>query len=457
MKVKVVVAVCLSCVVGLLSASELWPDGTPIDDWFKGTNLLDCASLGREYRFDENLIFPDGEIRTREIQALIDRVSANGGGVVVVPSGVYRTGSLFFRPKVNLHLLEGAVLLGSDNPLDYPIVDTRIEGKCHKFTAALINIESCDGFSLVGPGIVDGNGYRAWRSAVLRREWKPESVNLDDQRARLLYVAHSRNVRIENVRLQNPQFWTQHFWDCENVRLTGVTVYSPNGPEGHVKSCTDALDLDETRNVLVRNCRFGNYDDAISLKGNTGRAVENILIEDCAFGFCHGALVLGSEAKQVRNVLMRRCALDHAMRVLWIKFRADMAQHYDYLTVEDITGSSEWFFFARQFSDNRDLKGLPSGVMREMMLSRADHFTMRNCRIDCREFFHMTVDPQDGQLSDFEFSDLDIRGENVTYDLSGITRCDFRNVRLSEAGWNGRRHGVGPVIRQPYTKEGGMK
>ena len=443
------VFVLLSIVLTALAAAaaDLWPDGTEIGPWFGDVKPVDVATLGKAYRLNDNFVFPDGETHTREIQVLIDRAAKEGGGVIVVPPGVYRTGSLFFRPGVHLRLEEGAVLFGSDNPLDYPIVETRIEGACRKFVAALINADGCDGFTVTGPGTVDGNGYRAWRSAVMRHQWSDTAVNLDEQRARLLYVARSKNVRIENVRLQNPQFWTQHFWDCKNVKLVGVTVYSPNGPEGHVKSCTDALDLDETRNVLVKNCRFGNYDDAVSLKGNEGAAVENVLIEDTEFGFCHGALVLGSEARRVRNVLMRRCTMDHAMRVLWIKFRADMRQHYDYVTVEDVKGTSEWFFFARQFSDNRDLRTRLSEEELAARRSVADHFTMRNCRIDSREFFHMTVTPDVGTLSDFSFTGLDVRGENVAYDLSGIERCDFRDVKLAEKLWTGRRHGVGPVKR----------
>ena len=378
-----------------------------------------------------------------QLQALIDRVADEGGGVITVTPGVYRSGSLFFRPKVHLRLLEGAVLLGSDNPLDYPIVDTRIEGKNRKFVAALVNADGCDGFTVVGPGMIDGNGYRSWRCAVLRREWCDTAVNLDDQRARLLYVSRSKNVCIDSVRLQNPQFWTQHFWRCENVRLTGVTVYSPNEPEGHVKSCTDALDIDESRNVLVRNCRFACYDDAVSIKGGDGPAVENILVEDSEFGFCHGALVLGSEAKSIRNVIMRRCRMDHAMRVLWIKFRGDMEQHYEWLAVDNVVGSAEWFFFARQFTDNRDLKSPQAGVARGVLHSRAEHFSVRNCSVDCREFFHMTVNPADGTLSDFTFENLDIHGESTAYNADAIERGVFRNVRLGAKRWDGKRHGVG--------------
>ena len=434
---------------------DTWPDGTSVDAWFGTVPPVDVTALGTEYRFDLNCIFPDGELHTREIQDLIDK-AANGGGVITVTPGVYRTGALFFRPNVHLRLMEGAVLFGSDNLLDYPIVDTRIEGKNQKYIAALINAEGCDGFTIVGPGMIDGNGYRSWRGCVMRRKWCPTAVNLDDQRARLLYVARSRNVRIENVRFQNPQFWTQHFWQCENVRLTGVVVYSPSAPKGHVKSCTDALDLDETRNVVVRDCRFANNDDAIALKCGDGPAVENVLIENTTFGFCHGALVLGSEAKRVRNVLMRHCTVDQSMRVLWIKFRNDMAQHYDHLAIEDVTGTAEWFFFARQFSDNRDLKGLPEGTTREMMRSTADHFALRDCRINCREFFHMSVEPEDGKLSDFTFENLAVCGENVSYDPSVIERCEFKDVTVDRKEWTGRRHELKPIIRPPVPSRGAV-
>ena len=445
MRHMMILFVALTAVAAV--AADAWPDGTEIGPWFGKAEPVDVAALGKAYRFDDNGIFPDGKVRTREIQALIDRAAAEGGGVIIVTPGVHLTGSLFFRKGVNLRLLEGAVLLGSTDPSDYPTVPTRVEGKCRDFVAALVNAEGCDGFTVVGPGTIDGNGYLAWRRAIALHERIPNAVNLDERRARLLYVAHSKDVRIENVRLQNPQFWTQHFWDCENVRLIGVTVYSPSGPEGYVKSCTDALDLDETRSVLVRNCRFACNDDAIAIKGTDGAAVERVLIEDSAIGFCHGALVLGSEAKRVRNVLMRRCTMDQAMRVLWIKFRADMKQHYDYVTVEDVSGSSEWFFFARQFSDNRDLRMRLTDEELAARRSVADHFTMRNCRIDCREFFHMTVTPDVGSLSDFSFTGLDVRGENVAYDLSGIERCDFRDVRLGNRTWDGIRHGVGPIRR----------
>mgnify|MGYP000187418832 CR=1 FL=1 len=55
-------------------------------------------------------------------------------------------------------------------------------------------------------------------------------------------------------------------------------------------------------------------DDAIALKGGKGPWADlipsngentNILIENCEFGFCHGALTCGSEAIHIKNVILR--------------------------------------------------------------------------------------------------------------------------------------------------------
>src|SRR5271154_5172471 len=49
-------------------------------------------------------------INTKAIQAAIDHVAGSDGGTVIVPKGVFVSGALFLKPKVNLHLEKDAVL-----------------------------------------------------------------------------------------------------------------------------------------------------------------------------------------------------------------------------------------------------------------------------------------------------------------------------------------------------------
>src|SRR3982750_3048673 len=69
------------------------------------------------------------KLNTEAIQNVINNASENGGGTIVIPKGVFLTGALFFKPNTKLHLLEGAVLKGSDHIADYPLLPSRMEGQ----------------------------------------------------------------------------------------------------------------------------------------------------------------------------------------------------------------------------------------------------------------------------------------------------------------------------------------
>ena len=58
-------------------------------------------------------------LSTNAIQQAIDECSKAGGGKVLVPAGEYKTGSIFLKSNVNLHLEQGAILYGSTNLDDY--------------------------------------------------------------------------------------------------------------------------------------------------------------------------------------------------------------------------------------------------------------------------------------------------------------------------------------------------
>lgn len=392
-----------------------FPDGTPIDSWFFDTAVPTPQSLGKLYSLDAYGIADDGKIHTEEIQNLIEQIYQEGGGVLTVPAGTYRTGALFFRPNVHLYVMENGILLGSDNILDYPVLDTRIEGESCKYFAALINADHCDGFTVLGPGTIDGNGERSWKSLWNRRKWNPACTNKDEQRARLIAVSNSSNLLFAEITLQNAQFWTTHLYKCDHAKYLNCRIMSPHEP---VRApSTDAIDLDACTDVLVKNCYMNVNDDAIALKGGKGpwadTAPENgsnerILIEDCHYGFCHGCLTLGSESIHCRNVLLRRIQVDSGYNLLWLKMRPDTPQHYEYISVEDIRGEVTNFIQIRpwkQFFNLGDRKDIP--------LSYADHIAMQRCQVRCKIQWHVQPDPSQYVLSSFTFADLDVTAEKV--------------------------------------------
>ena len=388
-----------------------FPDGvTRIDPWFYDAGMPQLGSLGAPRVLTDFGVTGGDKVWTAEIQALIDRIAAEGGGVLVVPEGTFRTGALFFRPGVNLYISGGGTLLGSDDISDYPVIDTRIEGESCRYFAALINADGADGFTMCGQGTLDGNGMKAWKAFWLRREWNPACTNKDEQRPRLVHISGSSHVTVAGLRLQNAQFWTCHLYRCDHVRILGCSFYSPFEP---VKApSTDAIDLDVCSDVLIKNCEMHVNDDAVALKGGKGpwadRAKENgsnerILVEDCRYRFCHGCLTLGSESVHCKNVILRRIRVDSGYNLLWLKMRPDTPQRYEHLLVEDVSGQVNHFFTLlpwTQFYDLKDRKDIP--------LSFADHITFRRCDVKCDVF--CLTEPNEGQyrVSDIAFEDLRI-------------------------------------------------
>ena len=427
---------------------DLFPDGTEIPEWFHKNESVDLSKLGTQYKLTDNAIYADGRIHTAEIQALIDKAAANGGGVIVVPQGIYMTGGLHFKQGTHLYLEDGATLMGSDFIGDYPLGKTRIEGETCTYFGALINADGLDGFTISGKGTIDGNGLRYHKQFWLRRKWNRQCTNKDEQRPRLVYVSNCKNVQIEGVKLQNSAFWTTHIYNSQNVKLLGLRIYSLGKPDDTKGPSTDAIDLDVVKNVLVKNCYMSVNDDAVAIKGGKGPyadafkkdypgvkipeesigngANENIIIEDCEYGFSHGCLTLGSESVHSRNIILRRINISTmGNNLLWLKMRPDTPQLYEYITVEDIKGSVKNFILVAPWKQFYDLKG-----RKDSPLSFSDHITMRRCDVDCNVFFNVAKQDEVYKLSNFTFEDLNVTANKKDFHPEYVDGFNYKNVNV---------------------------
>jgi alpha-L-rhamnosidase len=307
--------------------------------------FLNCNGAMAAYRsiIDAGAI-PDGKtLNTRAIQSTVDKLASNGGGTVVVPAGQFLTGALFIKPKVNLKILAGGVLVGSTNIEDYPPMPTRIEGHTQVWRPALLNASGCDGLRITGRGFIQGGGKPFWDAFWKARSANPKTRNLDVDRPRNLFIEDSKKVVIRGISLRDSGFWNIHLYRCKGVTIDRVDIRTPE----HSPS-TDGIDVDSCQNVTIRRCHISVDDDNIALKGSKGPladrdsgspAVEHVRISDCTFGLGNGILTLGSEACHVRDVVVENCKIEgnETNRVLTIKLRPDTPQHYEDIHVRDIT------------------------------------------------------------------------------------------------------------------------
>lgn len=409
---------------------DLFPDGTKIPDWFLDAKKINPSDLGKFYSItDYGAVNDSTAIQTAAIQKTIDEAYNNGGGVIVIPKGTFMSGALFFRANTHLHVSEGAILKGSDNISDYPKMPSRIEGQSIEYFTALVNAYGVNGFTITGKGTIDGNGLKYWEAFWQRRKENPNCTNLEVSRPRLVFIWKCDNVQVQDVKLHNSGFWTSHYYQCNNVKILDVHIFSPHQP---VKApSTDAIDIDVCTNMLIKGCYMSVNDDAIALKGGKGPWAdkdlsnggnENIIIEDCEFGFCHAALTSGSEAIHNKNILMRNCTVNDAKRLLWLKMRPDTPQNYEYITVENIKGNAYSLIYVKPWTQFFDLKG-----RKEAPLSYCDNITLRNIDLKCDVFYDMKTTEYD-KLTNFTFENLKVEAKNDAVDKSIIKGLKFKNV-----------------------------
>lgn len=379
------------------------------------------------------------------MQAIIDKAAKEQGGVIVIPRGTFLSGALFFKQGTHLLVEEGGKLKGSDRIADFPILETRIEGQTCKYFSAFINADGVDGFTIAGKGAIDGNGYHYWNEFWIRRKWNPQCTNKDAQRPRLVYISNSKNVTLQDVHLQNSPFWTNHIYRSDHVRFLDCTILAPT--EGVKAPSSDAIDIDVCHDVLVNGCYMTVNDDAIAVKGGKGtwadKAPENgpnynILIQNCNYGRVHGCLTLGSESVTDKNIILRNINVKNATRVLWLKMRPDTPQHYEYVTVDNITGNTGSFLVVRpwtQFFKPEQRADMPQ--------SQCNNIVMKNINMDCKNFFDVGTSDK-YVLKDFTFERINVKDEKRAFDANVIENTIVKDVVINEQDFN---------ISKAYKKE----
>ena len=429
--IRKTVLVAVLCMLAGNAMADKWPDGSQMDKWFSDTTHVDVSTLGKQYVITDYGVFNDSNVvQTEAIQKVIDLAAANGGGVVVIPQGTFLSGSLFFKPNTHLHV--NGVLKGSDRIADFSIVNTRIEGETCRYFAALVNADHVDGFTITGHGTINGNGYNYWREFWIRRDWNRQCTNKDAQRPRLTYISNCKNVTVQDVKLINSPFWTNHVYKSSHVRYLNCYIFAPT--TGVKAPSSDAIDIDACTDLIVNGCYMNVNDDAVVLKGGKGTFAdkdstngpcERILIQNCHYGTVHGCLTLGSESVNDRNIILRDCVADNANRVIWLKMRPDTPQHYEYVTVDNVSGNVGSFIVVRPWSQffnpqKRD----------DMPLSECNNITVRNVKATCRNFFDVGTSDKYHLLS-FSFVNVNVTDEANEFSKSLIDNTFVKNVVIN--------------------------
>lgn len=220
-------------------------------------------------------------LSTHALQQAIDACSAAGGGRVVVPAGIYKTGTIQLKSHVHLYLEQGATLYGSTRLEDYiPMKSDYLSLRTQTTTIQLIYADGVHDVSIDGMGTIDGRG-RAFK----KLSWNDEGIT----RPHLIRFIQSQDILVRGVTLRNSGCWMQHYLACDRLNIDGIKVFNRNNYNN------DALDIDGCHEVIVRGMIADSDDDGITLKSTSPRLCENVRISDCVVSSHCNAVKLGTE------------------------------------------------------------------------------------------------------------------------------------------------------------------
>ena len=269
----------------------------------------------------------DGKTKdTAALQNALDACARAGGGTVVVPTGIYLTGSIVMGSQTTLKLEARASLMGSPDVEDYPIRRVRWEGEFADGHRALISAEKTDHIAIQGPGMIYGPPISL---SALRNPRGPALIELTE----------ATDVVLDGFTTQYQRLWSIHLLFCKNLTARNLIIRSTsyNG---------DGIDLDSCQDVRIEHCDINTGDDAIAVKSGRGlaalrldRPTENVVIKDCTLvSSIFAGIGFGSEMSGgIRNVRLENCTIAGRQNGILFKSRDGRGGYFEDISGENLT------------------------------------------------------------------------------------------------------------------------
>lgn len=275
--------------------------------FFINTFLLSA----QDYNILDYGAVPDGKtMNTTAMQSAIDMAAKKGKGRVVIPEGIFLTGSIILKSGVELHLQKNAVLQGSTNPDDY--------SKLNRWKAVIM-ADGQSNISITGIGQIDGQGRRlALNIDSLFYIGQLDSAQYDfahmrpkePMRPQLIEFVNCKNIQVRNVSLSSAACWVQTYQSCENVLLDSVHVIS----DAYWNN--DGIDIVDCHHVRITNCDINVADDGICLKSvSADQFCDSIYVANCVIRSSASAIKFGTVSHGgFRNVTIEQIKIHDTFR-----------------------------------------------------------------------------------------------------------------------------------------------
>ena len=400
-------------------------------------------------------------LNTESINKAIAAVSQKGGGVVLIPSGLWLTGPIELKSNVNLHLKRDAIVQFTDDFNQYKLVEGNWEGQPAWRNQSPISGANLENIAITGSGIIDGNGG-AWRMVkkdkLTETQWKklissggvvsedgkmwyPSEKTVkgsktknagvivagktaadyedlkDFLRPNLLVLTNCKTILLEGVTFQNSPAWNLHPLLCQDLTLRNLQVKNPwfaqNG---------DGVDVESCKNVLIEGSTFDVGDDGICIKSGRDEAgrkrgvpTENVIIRNNVVYHAHGGFVIGSEMSGgARNIWVYDCSFigtDIGLRFKTTRGRGGI--------VENI------------YINNINMIDIPGeAILFDMYYAAVDPVPLAGEKREAIKTVTVPVTEATPQFRNFYIKDVVANGAEKAIFFRGLPEMNIKNIQL---------------------------
>ena len=423
------------------------------------------------------------QLCTTAINQAISKCSQAGGGVVVIPAGLWTTGPIKMKSNVNLHTQNGAYISFTSDLTQYQLIESYFEGnKVIRCESPIMGVD-LENIAITGQGIFDGNGSK-WRPVKIgkmtstqwyelvksggvlskdRKIWYPSeeayigneeheklpkvqtALNMEPYKQALRPVMVSfvncKKLLLDGVTFQNSPAWNVNPLMCEHLTLRNLTIrnpwYSQNG---------DGLDIESCRIGQVTNCRFDVGDDAICIKSgkdkegrDRGKPTELFVITDCVVYHAHGGFVIGSEMSgSVRNIFVKNLTFngtDCGLRFKSVRGRGGVVEN---IWMEDIRMNNiptdainfNLYYFSKPLSEDSATGEV--AVAKEPVSEETPAFKnmfFKNIYVNGAAQALKIMGIPEMPVQNIQFENMIIRSD-VGIQMNYTSKIDFKNVDL---------------------------
>jgi len=400
-------------------------------------------------------------LNTVSINKAIAACSKKGGGVVVIPAGMWLTGPVELKSNVNLHLQKNSLLQFTKDMNQYKLVEGNWEGLEQMRNQSPIWANNERNIAITGSGIIDGAGdvwrmvkkdkltETQWKARIAsggivneeKKLWYPSAKTVkgagmkdpgkispektpefydsikDFLRPNLLVLNNCKEILLEGVTFQNSPAWNLHPLLCENLTVRNVYVknpwYAQNG---------DGIDVESCKNVLIEGSTFDVGDDGICIKSGRDAAgrkrgvpTENVIIRNSTVYHAHGGFVIGSEMSGgAKNIFISDCTFigtDIGLRFKTTRGRGGV--------VSDI--------YARNIN-MKDIVG--EAILFDMYYAALDPVPLSGEKRDIPKVVLFPVTEETPVFKDFHISNIVCDGAAKAVFIRGLPELNISNIVL---------------------------